>query len=216
MALGSFPGRRLAALVALLLMAAAPAVLAADPDPGAATATSLKEWLKLSDEQVLQLKPVIVERVVRMDAALDTLDAGNPPDLNRFLAERKTIKNDFQKKAKEILTTEQQKKMLDLRDKIEKAFVEAAADENLADWRILLGLTDEQVTKLEPAVIKSTQSALDLLQELGDKEKVEQADIEKGRQSLNKIYADLDKNIAKVLTPEQLAKYQALTGAPVR
>jgi len=216
MALGTFPGRRLAALVALLLMATAAAVLAADPDPGATTATSLKEWLKLSDEQVLQLKPVIVERVVRMDAALDTLDAGNPPDLNRFLAERKTIKDDFQKKAKEILTTEQQKKMLDLRDKIEKAFVEAAADENLADWRILLGLTDEQVTKLEPAVIKSTQSALDLLQELGDKEKVEQADIEKGRQSLNKIYADLDKNIAKVLTPEQLAKYQALTGAPAR
>ena len=216
MALGSFPGRRLAALVALLLMAAAPAVLAADPDPGAATATSLKEWLKLSDEQVLQLKPVIVERVVRMDAALDTLEAGSPPDLNRFLTERKAIKDDFQKKAKEILTPEQQKKMLDLRDKIEKAFVEAAADENLADWRILLGLTDEQVTKLEPAVIKSTQSALDLLQGLGDKEKVEPADIEKGRQSLDKIYADLDKDVAKVLTPEQLAKYRALAGAPAK
>jgi hypothetical protein len=216
MALGSFPGRRLAALVALLLMAAATAVLAADPDPGAATATSLKEWLKLSDEQVLQLKPVIVERVVRMDAALDTLDAGNPPDLNRFLAERKMIKDGFQKKAKEILTPEQQQKMLDLRDKIEKAFVEAAADENLADWRILLGLTDEQVAKLEPAVIKSTQGALDLLQELGDKEKVEPADIEKGQRSLDQIYVDLDKDVAKILTPEQLAKYQALTGAPAR
>ncbi len=213
MALGSLSGRRLAALVALLLMAAAAAVLAADPDPGAATATSLKEWLKLSDEQVLQLKPVIVERVVRMDAALDTLEAGNPPDLNRFLAERKKIKDDFQKKAQQILTPEQQKKMPDLRDKIEKAFVEAAADESLADWRILLGLTDDQVTKLEPVAIKSTQGALDLLQEIGDKGKVEPADIEKGRQSLEKIYADLDKEVAKVLTPEQLAKYQALTGA---
>jgi hypothetical protein len=208
-------GRRLLPLAAVMLIASAAVALAADA-PGTSTTTSFKEWLKLSDDQVAKLRPVITDRIVKMDAALDTLDAGNPPDLNRFLAERKTIKDDFQKKAKEILTPEQQKQMQEVRAKIETAFVQEAANDNLADMRILLGLTDEQVKKLEPAMLKSTQSTLDLLQEYGNKGKLEKAEIEKARAGLDKIDADLDKAITGVLNPDQLAKYQTLLGAPAK
>ena len=216
MALGSSLSRRLIAFMAAMLIASAAAALAADPIPGASTATSLKEWLKLSDEQVAKLKPVIIERVTKMDAALDTLDAGNPPDVNRFLAERKAVKDDFQNKAKEILTPEQQKQMLELRDKIEKAFVDEAAAENLADMRILLGLTDEQVAKLEPGMVKATQSTLDLLQDVGSKGKLAQSDVDAALKTLDKIEGDLDKAITGILNPEQLAKYQMFLGEPAK
>ncbi len=215
MTLSASTSRRLLALAAVMLFASATVALAADAT-GSSTATSLKEWLKLSDDQVEKLRPIIKDRVIKGDAALDKLEAGNPPNINAYLEERKEIKDEFQAKAKEILTPEQQKQMQELRVEIEKAFVQESAAKSLSDMQVALNLSDEQVKKIEPAVTSSTQGTLDLLQELGAKGKLEKSDIDAATAALDKIGVDLDKAVTGVLTPDQLETYKKLVAGDVQ
>jgi len=58
-------------------------------------AANMKEWLKLTDDQVAKLVPVIDTRVTKVDAALTKLEASDEPDKMGFVKEYGAIKSEF-------------------------------------------------------------------------------------------------------------------------
>jgi hypothetical protein len=199
-------------VVLALLIAAAlsiPALAAVEDLPGMDTAANMKEWLKLSDEQVAKLEPVIATRIEKVDAALAKVDAAEEPDAVAFIEEYGAIKKEFNTGVAAILTPEQATQWETFKAELEKDLVQEGAKKQSLEHQAALKLTDEQVAKLEPALGTSIQKKLDALQKLVDSGRISMRDKLQAKRTLGDINGELEKAMAAVLTPEQLAAYKA-------
>jgi Spy/CpxP family protein refolding chaperone len=199
------------AVLSLLVAAALslPVLAAVEDLPGMDTAANMKEWLKLSDEQVAKLEPVITTRIEKVDAALAKVDAAEEPDAVAFIEEYGAIKKEFNTGVAAILTPEQAKQWETFKAELEKDLVQEGAKKQSLEHQTVLNLTDEQAAKLEPALATSIQKKLDALQKLVDSGRISMRDKLQAKRTLGDINGELDKAMATVLTPEQLAEYKA-------
>ncbi len=74
-----------------------------------------------------------------------------------------------------------------------------------------LKLTDEQVTKLQPAMADAVQKKLDVVQKLADSGRISVRDKLKAKRAMDDINAGLEKAMAAIMSPEQIAGYKAAT-----
>jgi hypothetical protein len=199
------------AVLALLIAAALtiPALAAVEDLPGMDTAANMKEWLKLSDEQVAKLEPVITTRIAKVDAALAKVDAAEEPDAVAFIEEYGAIKKEFNTSVAAILTPEQATQWETFKAELEKGLVQEGAKKQSLEHQTALTLTDEQAAKLEPALATSIQKKLDALQKLVDSGRISMRDKLQAKRTLGDINGELEKAMAAVLTPEQLKAYKA-------
>ena len=179
--------------------------------PGTDTAANMKEWLKLTDDQVVKLEPVIDTRIQKVDAALAKVEAAEEPDAMGFIAEYGEIKKEFNAGVTNILTPDQLKQWESFKAELEKDLVQAGASNKLTKLQPALHLTDEQVTKLQPAMAISVQKKLDVLQKLADGGRISARDKLKAKRSLDGINSELEKSMSAVMSPDQIASYKAAT-----
>ena len=144
------------------------AVASVEDLPGMDTAANMKEWLKLTDAQVAQLKPVIATRIQKTDAALAKVEAAKEPDPIGFLEEYGAIKKEFNTGVAAALTPDQLKQWESFKAELEKDLVASGAKKQAAALRAPLQLTDDQVTRLVPPMTVALQKKLDVLQKLSD------------------------------------------------
>lgn len=194
------------------LMAAAlsrPSVAAVEDLPGMDTATDMKEWLKLTDDQVAKLQPVIATRITKVDAALAKVEAAEKPDAMGFISEYGAIKKEFNASVTNILTPDQAKQWGSFKAELEKGIVQSGAKKQLAAMQPALKLTDEQVTKLQPAMATATQKKIDVLQKLADTGRISMRDKLQAKKAMEGLNAELEKSMSAVMSPDQVAAYKA-------
>ena len=201
---------RVACALSLALLAYAPIARSGVADlPGVDTAADMREWLKLTDDQVAKLEPVIAARITKVDAALDKFEAAEKPDPMAFVAEYGTIKKEFDAGVTNILTPDQGKQWGSFKAELEKDLVSAGAKGRLVTLQPIMKLTDEQVVKLEPAMTKAFQGKLDAVQKLADGSRVSMRDKMGAKRALDGINAELEKAMATIVSPDQLNTYKA-------
>jgi hypothetical protein len=186
-----------------------PSVAAVEDLPGMDTATDMKEWLKLTDDQVAKLQPVIATRITKVDAALAKVEAAEKPDAMGFISEYGAIKKEFNTSVTNILTPDQAKQWGSFKAELEKDIVQAGAKKQLAAMQPALKLTDEQVTKLQPAMATATQKKIDLLQKLADTGRISMRDKLQAKKAMEGLNAELEKSMSAVMSPDQVAAYKA-------
>jgi hypothetical protein len=196
---------------ALLVLAglSGPASTAVEDLPGMDTAANMKEWLKLTDDQVAKLKPIVVTRVDKMDSALAKVEAAEQPDAIAFIQEYGAIKKEFDAGVTNILTPDQLKQWDTFKAELEKDLVSARAKKQLASLQPALKLTDEQVTKLMPAMAVATQKKVDVLQKLADSGRISLREKLQAKRAIESIDSELEKAMSAVMSPDQLAGYKA-------
>lgn len=204
--------RHLALLILIALALSAGAATAGVADlPGIETAASMKEWLKLTDDQVTKLVPVIDTRITKVDAALAKLDAAEEPDVLAFVEEYGTIKKEFDAGVTNILTPDQSKQWGSFKAELEKDLAQAGAKKKLSQLQPALKLTDEQVTKLQPSMATAVQAKIDVVQKLAGSGRISARDKLSAKRALDGLNAELEKSMSAVLSPDQLAGYKAAT-----
>jgi len=193
----------------VLLTASVPCLAAIEDLPGMDTATNMKEWLKLTDDQTTKLQPVIDTRITKVDAALAKVDAAEKPDAMEFIKEYGAIKKEFNTGVTNILTPDQLKQWGSFKAALETDLVQAGAKKQLATMQSSLTLTDEQVTKLQPAMATSTQKKIDVLQKLADTGRVSMRDKLQAKKAMEGINSELEKAMSAVMSPDQVKAYKA-------
>lgn len=199
--------------VAMLACVATPrdAVAAVEDLPGMDTAANMKEWLKLTDAQVAQLKPVIATRIQKTDAALAKVEAAKEPDPIKFLEEYGAIKKEFNTGVAAALTPDQLKQWDSFKAELEKDLVASGAKKQAAALRAPLQLTDDQVTRLVPPMTVALQKKLDVLQKLSDGSRITIRDKLQAKKAMEAANDELVKAMSAFLSPNQVAAYQAAT-----
>ena len=198
--------------VAALLIAAGPAhpsTAAVWDLPGMDTAADMGEWLKLTDNQLTTLEPVIATRVQKMDAALARVEAAEEPDALGFIREYGEIKKEFDAGVLRILTPDQSKQWESFKAELEKDLVQAGASKQLATMQPALHLTDEQMTRLQPAMATAVQGKIDVLQKLADGGRISLRDKLRAKRAMGDINGELEKAMSAVMSPDQIAGYKA-------
>jgi len=193
----------------IVLTASVPCLAAVEELPGMDTATNMKEWLKLTDEQTTKLQPVIDTRITKVDAALAKVDAAEKPDAMEFIKEYGAIKKEFNTGVTNILTPDQLKQWDSFKAALETDIVQAGAKKQLATMQSTLTLTDEQVTKLQPAMATSTQKKIDVLQKLADSGRISIKDKLQAKKAIEGINSELEKAMSAVMSPDQVKAYKA-------
>jgi len=202
----------LAILASLTLAIPSGAALAAVEDlPGMDTAANLREWLKLTDAQVAQLKPVIATRLQKMDAAMAKVEAAKEPDPMAFIQEMGAAKQEFNAGVAGALTPEQRGKWEGFKAELEKDLVASAAKKQAAALRAPLQLTEEQVTRLVPPMSVAIQKKVDVLQKLGDGGRISIREKLQAKRAIEGANEELVKAMSAFLSPNQVAAYQAAT-----
>jgi len=190
---------------------AATAPAAAVPDlAGMDASASLAEWLKLTDDQMAKLKPVMETRFTKVDSALAKVEAADEPDVMGFIGEYGKIKKEFNTGVTAILTPDQAKQWDSFKIQLEKELSEAGAHKQLAGLQPQLKLTDDQVTKLTAPMATANQKKIDVLQKLADSGRIGLRDKLKAKNGMGDANGELEKTMATIISPDQLAQYKAI------
>jgi hypothetical protein len=204
--------RLLATAAAAALLAAAslpsPALAAVEDLPGMDTAANMKEWLKLTDDQVAKLKPVIAKRIQRVDAAMTKVEAEKEPDVMAFVEELGKARKEFDEGVKAVLTPDQLKQWGTFKAELEKDLAQSAAKKQLAELQPALKLTDDQLGKLVQPFAVATQKKLAVFRDLSDGSRISMRDKIKAKKGMEAINAELEKSMAAIVSPDQLAAYK--------
>jgi hypothetical protein len=182
------------------------------PPFGAEFTARMKASLQLSDEQVTRLQPVIVRRIEGTDAALVTLESAEEPDVAGFITNYGEIKRTFEADVMKVITLDQRKPWEAFKAEFEKDLVTEGATKRLMELRTLLNLTEDQVTRMRPAMTTALQKKLDLFQGLMDDKYINVREKRRARRELDDLNAELGKSISAVLTVDQRLVYNKLLG----
>jgi hypothetical protein len=114
--------------------------------------SDLEKQLELSSEQLSSLKPAIDAKGVELKKSIhESVDKGFI-QLDKLSQKLENISRDVEKKAGEILNSEEMNKLKNYLSKIDKKAVSEMKDKAVADLSDVLELTEEQLVKLKPVI----------------------------------------------------------------
>jgi hypothetical protein len=114
--------------------------------------SDLEKQLELSNEQLSSLKPAIDAKGVELKKSIhESVDKGFI-QLDKLSQKLENISRDVEKKAGEILDSEEMNKLKNYLSKIDKKAVSEMKDKAVADLSDVLELTEEQLVKLKPVI----------------------------------------------------------------
>lgn len=112
----------------------------------------LEKKLELSREQWKKLKPVIAQKSKELQESMhDSVDKG-VLQLEELSKELKAMSENAEMKVKEMLSSEEARKLREYMGKIDEDAVKEARDRMVADLTALLELTEEQAAKIKPVL----------------------------------------------------------------
>lgn len=180
--------------------------------PGVEALAGMKDSLKLTDDQVARLQPVITARIEQVDAALAALEAADEPDVAGFIKQYGDIRKGFDDGVMKILTLDQRGPWESYKVELEQGLVTGNATKQLANLKSALKLSDDQVTRLRPAVTAAIQGKLDLFQKLAASGHIDIREKHRAWSALDKLNEDLEKSIYSVLLLDQRPAFKEMTG----
>jgi len=168
----------------------------------------LTETLELSDEQVPKVEGLLHQFAVEMEAAT-ALTEVEEPDNQAILGAVKKARGNFKSGMKDVLDKEQFETLETTLDAVFQEMFEDIAEIRLIDLEPVLDLTLEQVAELKPVMGSGMRQIIALVFEYGDKRLTMPRKVKLGK-SVKRIQADVDAGMSKILSEEQMAKYNAM------
>jgi Spy/CpxP family protein refolding chaperone len=133
--------KRLVVILALLLIGTLPtrASAAAGQEPGAPAVPDqarqrleqIKERLKLTPEQVEQVRPILSDEVQKLKALRESNSGGSRRDRRKMAREFKRIQDEADEQLKKVLSKEQMNELKKLRDERRQELRERAGQKRL-------------------------------------------------------------------------------------
>lgn len=134
--------------------------------------SDLESQLKLSSEKMSSLKPAIETKSAELQKSIhESVDKGFL-QLDKLSEKLERVSRDAEKKAGEILSSEEMNKLKDYLSKMDKKVVDEMRDRAVADLSAVLKLTEEQAVKLKPIFqdsVTQMQKMFDDLARVGNK-----------------------------------------------
>ncbi len=112
--------------------------------------SDLESALELSSEKMSRLKPAIDAKSAELKKSMhESVDKGFV-QLDEMAEKLDSVSKDAERKAGEILNSEEMNKLKDYLSKIDKKAIKEMKDKAVADLSAVLELTEAQVVKLKP------------------------------------------------------------------
>ncbi len=165
--------------------------------------SDLESKLKLSSDKLSRLKPAIDEKSAELTKSMhESVDKGfaHLHDLSEKLD---SVSKDAEKKAEEILNSEEMDKFKDYLSKIDEKAIKEMKDRVVADLSAALELTEAQVKKLKPILEDSYTQLSEIFTELA---KEGNKSWEGFKQQYEKFSEDLQEKLQDTLDKRQMEK----------
>jgi len=160
--------------------------------------------LKITDEQKKKLTDMQTEfKTTVTKKGEEMRDKGT--DWQEFMKDMQKVNEDYTKKLNTVLTADQQKRHFELT--VQRAGSMALT---LPEVQKQLGVTEKQKEGMKDLQTKQQQANMIIFQKVQTQE-ITWEDAQKSRKKNDEILA---KEMVKLLTPEQAAKYKAMPGKP--
>jgi len=168
----------------------------------------LRDELALTDEQTRLAREAVIERSADLREVINASHEHepSPEEMISLLAQSRT---EFQADLKVILTDDQWAIYLEHQDVLREAIMTAAAARRVAVMDNPLGLTEEQSRQMAAVIGRSTAKLIIVLQRFAGQRLGMMQKMELGRSFIS-IRAENDKQLAQILTTEQMARYKQL------
>ena len=128
--------------------------------------SELEKHIELSKEQWEKLKPVLEEKSKEMQQSLnESVDKGYA-ELDELSKKLEAMSEDAERKAKELMSSEEVQKMREYLSKIDEDAIREARDKMVAELTELLELTEAQVAKIGPVLEDGIMQLSVMLQQL--------------------------------------------------
>lgn len=174
---------------------------------------TLTEKLELNGDQEQQVADVLKKYAVRLNETMDKYeDLPEDADPKDKLSDLKEVRDDYRKELQVVLTEDQYKKYQELIDGILNEMFTDIAEIKLMDLQKPLELTDTQMEQLAPVMGKSIMEIMKLVIENGDKRMSMPRKIKLGK-AMKKIQSSTEEEVAKILTPAQIEKWNQIKEA---
>lgn len=217
-------GRIAAVMAAALLLLAPTPQAAAQADAGLGQA---RERLGLSPEQWNELKPILQDHFEAQMAVLEKygVDIENggagqrssAEDMRELSEELRRSSDGFEEQAAEILSTSQMAQLRQMQDERKERMREQLLVRQLEELGAELGLTEEQLARMQPIYLDHVTAQLEILEKHGIEFGAPQQGRRVGFRKLRQLRRDTDrlnsktiKRLTPILTGEQLQGYQAI------
>lgn len=200
--------RFLFVLIALLIAGSQPAHAEdRDLDTSDILAT-LTEELSLTEEQTPKVQEALDMFTKELEAATALADE-EEPDNQKILGEIKKARGDFRGRMKDTLTKEQYETFDAMVEEVIQGMFDDIAAIRIMDLEPVLDLTEEQSEALIPVMSTAIHEVMSTLYEYGDKKLRAPQKLKLGRH-LKEVQSEMNKGMSKILTEEQMTKYEAL------
>lgn len=154
--------------------------------------SDLDKQLKLSQKQLDKLKPALDEKSVELKQSMhDSIDKGFM-ELERFSQKLNAVSRDAEKKAKEVLNSEEMQQLRDYLRKIDKNAIDRVKETLIAEFSAILKLTKEQAVKLKPILEDSFNQLAEMMDQFA-------RDGMKGLEEFKTQYDQMTKELKKKL-----------------
>jgi len=169
----------------------------------------LQEALELSEEQAPQVEKAMLAYMASINETQAKYEEMEEPDPQKMLGEFKKIRDDYYKNLQKILSKEQWEKYEALREEILHEIFSEIAALRIIDLKEPLSLTDEQAEQMKPVMGKSLRDFVGTLFKYGDKRMTIRTKL-KIANALKATKAEMDSEMKKILSEEQLAAWEAM------
>ena len=168
----------------------------------------LSQSLSLTDKQAAQVQNLMIQYRVKLDGILLKHEGEEEPDIGAMIGEVRDERDQYRKDLKEILSKEQYQSYIDQIDAVLTEMFNDLAEIRLMDAQASTSLTDDQITQLTPVIGKSLKSIVQLLFENAGTRLSIPKKVKIGK-TVKKIEKEQRAAMENILTPEQMAKYDA-------
>lgn len=163
--------------------------------------------LDLTEEQTQQVGALLQQFAADLAEVTDRAE-GEEPDGQKMLSDIKAVRAEFQKGMQGVLSAEQYEAYEALVESVFQEIFAEIAELKITDLRPVLDLTDEQADALKPVMGSALRETVRVIFENGDKRMNVRTKL-KIANALKKIQADQKAGMSEILSPEQMAAYDA-------
>jgi hypothetical protein len=167
--------------------------------------------ITLDQTQSDAMKSEMEKYAISLQLIFDKYEQGEP-DPQAMLTDIKYAREDYQKKLKAAIGKEKFEAYEAYTDKVKLEILGEAAELRLIDLQEPLMMTDQQVQDLKPVMAKAMKGILETLMQYVDAKMNVRTKLKVGN-SLKRIKKTMDAEMAEILTPEQIKKWEALREA---
>ena len=169
----------------------------------------LKDALTLTEAQLPQVRDPLTSDLVELDETQAHHDAQEEPDPHETTGDLKNVRQDHDERMQAVLTSEHWAAYEELREEILQEVSSEIAALRFIDLKAPLDLTEAQMAARKPVMGRSLREVVGVLFEYGDR-RLGVRTTPNLASALNSINARQDEDVATILTPEQIASWEAL------